>query len=151
MQEKIAADFKEAFKIRDAMKLGVLKLLRSELANAEIAKKGKGDSGLLNDEEVMQIILREVKKRKDAEDLYTKGGRKDLAENERAEMDFLKNYLPEEMPEGEIRKIVKMAIGKTGATNIKDLGKVMAEVSPKTKGRADGFLVSVIVKETLSS
>ncbi len=150
IQEKINNDFKEAFKAKEEARLGVLKMLRSEIANAEIIKRGKGGEGPLTDDEIMSLIVREVKKRKDAQDLYLKGGRMDLSENEEKERQILETYLPEQMSEAEIRNIVKEAIEKIGAKDIKDLGKVMGELAPKTKGRADGALVSKIVRESFS-
>ncbi|MEW5908134.1 MAG: GatB/YqeY domain-containing protein [Patescibacteria group bacterium] len=159
LKEKIASDFKESFKSKDEIRLSVLKLLQSEIKNAEIAKRTKlskdGESDLeaksqLNDEEILQVISREIKKRKDAVDLYEKGGRSELAEKEKKEIAILSDFLPEQLSEDQIRDLVKGAIEQSGAKNIKEIGKVMSILMPKIKGRADGALVNKIIKKLLS-
>jgi len=104
----------------------------------------------LADEEVTDIITSEIKKRKDAIALYLQGKRPELAEKEQKEIDILKKYLPEQLSEEEIKNLVKEAIAKTAAKEIKDMGKVMSELNPKIKGKADSGEVSKIVKEFLS-
>jgi len=146
LKDKIQGDFKEAFKGKDAIKLGALKMLRAEIHNTEIAKRKE-----LGEEEIIEVVLREIKKRKDAAELYEKGGRPELAEKEKAEIKTLSVYLPEQMIEEEIRKLVKIAVEQTGATSAKEMGKVMAVLMPQIKGRADNSLVSSIVKEMLVS
>ena len=105
----------------------------------------------LTDEQVIEVISSEIKKRKDAIVLYEKGNRPELADREKKEIEVLIKYLPEQLSEEELKKIVKEAIAKTGAKEIKDMGKVMAEISPKIKGKADSGAVSKIVKEILSA
>lgn len=144
LKEKIQNDFKEAFKGKDAVKLSALKMLRAEIHNAEISKRKE-----LDEEEVIDVILREIKKRRDSVVMYEKGGRDELAENEKKEIEILLAYLPAQLSEDEIRELVKKAIEKTGASGAKEMGKVMAVLSSQTKGRADGVLVSRIVKEIL--
>lgn len=104
----------------------------------------------LTDEEVLSVITSEVKKRKDAIALYQQGNRPELAEKEQKEIEVFKKYLPEQLSEEEIRKLVQESVEKTGAKEIKDIGKVMADLNPKIKGKADGGTVSKIVKELLS-
>ena len=94
--------------------------------------------------------MSEVKKRNDAIVLYKQGNRPELAEKEQKEIDIIKKYLPEQLSDDDIKKIISDAILKTGAKEMKDMGKVMAEINPKIKGRADGGVVSKIVKELLS-
>ena len=149
IQEQINNDFKEAFKAKEQIRLGVLKMLRSEISNTEISKRGKGETSSLTDDDIMTLIIREVKKRKDAEALYTKGGRNDLVENEKMEREILEKYLPAQMSEEEIKSLVAQTILSVGASGIKDLGRVMSELSPKVKGRGDGALISKIVRESL--
>lgn len=160
LKEKIQADIKEAMKAGGNEKVGVLRMLQAEVHNAEIAKRTKlsksGEADIeqksqLIDEEIMDVISREIKKRKDAIELYKKGDRKELAEKEKKEAEILLVYMPEQMTEDEIRKLVESAIKETGANNIKEMGKVMGVLSPKTKGKADGAVVSRIVKELLST
>ena len=136
----------EAFKGKDAVKLGALKMLRAEIHNAEITKRKE-----LDDEEIIDVVLREIKKRKDAIGLYEKGGRPELAEKEKREIKILSVYLPEQMTEEEVRKLVKIAVEQTGATSAKEMGKVLAVLMPQIKGRVDNSLVSSIVKEMLVS
>jgi hypothetical protein len=103
----------------------------------------------LTDEEARAAISSEAKKRKDSISSFEKGGRQDLADQEKQELEILKKYLPEDLTEEEIRAIVKEAIVKTNAIGPESLGIIMKEVTPKTKGRADGLLVSQIVKQEL--
>ena len=97
------------------------------------------------------MVSREIKKRKDAIELYERGGRPELAEKEGAEMKILTTYLPEQISEEQVLDLVKKAIEQVGATNIREMGKVMAVLMPQIKGRADNSLVSNIVKEMLGS
>jgi uncharacterized protein YqeY len=151
LKDKIIRDFKEAFKGKEEIKLSVLKLLQAEIHNAEIAKRAKtGKEEALGEDEIIDVVSREIKKRKDAIELYEKGGRQELAVKERQEIDFLKFYLPEQLSEEEIRNLVKKAIAQTGAKEIEEMGRVMGVLSPQIKGRADGGLVSKIVKECLT-
>lgn len=150
LKEKIQKEFKEAFKGKDEVKLGALKMLQSEIHNAEIAKRTKlGKESPLSDEEIIDVVSREIKKRRDAIELYEKGGRPELAGKEKAEIKFLSVYLPEQISEEEVRNLVKKAIEQTGAKSIKEMGKVMAVLMPQIKGRTDNSLVSSIVKEML--
>jgi len=146
LKEKIQNDFERAFKGKEEIKISVLKLLRSEIHNTEIARRKE-----LNDEEIIDVVSREIKKRKDAIELYERGGRPELAEKEGAEMKILTTYLPEQISEEQVLDLVKKAIEQVGATNIREMGKVMAVLMPQIKGRADNSLVSNIVKEMLGS
>ena len=98
----------------------------------------------------MKLVSSEIKKRKDAIALYEQGKRPELAEREKKEIEILKKYLPEQLSEEEIKKIVAESIEKTGAKEMKDMGKVMADLNPKIKGKADGGEVSKIIKEILN-
>lgn len=150
LKEQIQIDFKKAFKERNEIKLSVLKMLRSEIGNAEIAKRAKlGKESPLNDEEIIGVLSREIKKRKDAIEMYEKGGREELAEKEKEELKILLPYLPEQLSEEEIRQLAQKAIEQTGASGEKEMGKVMGFLAPKIKGKADGALVSKVVKELL--
>ncbi len=153
LKEKLKNDLSKALKERNQTALSTLRLLLAAMANKEIDKKYKekleGD-GVLTDEEISSVISSEAKKRKEAAVEFEKGNRKELAEKELAEYKFLQTYLPEQFSEDEIKKIVKEAIKKTKASSLKDIGKLMAEIMPKVKGKADGTIVSRIVKELLS-
>ena len=104
----------------------------------------------LTDEEIIEVISSEIKKRKDAIVLYEKGNRQELADKEKNEIEILKKYLPEQLPEEELRKIIAESIKKTGASEIKDTGKIMADLMPKVKGKADNSEIAKIIKELLS-
>ncbi len=162
LTERIQEDLKDALKEKRELELSVLRMLSSAITNKEKEKrykisKSKADlsaqdldkESRLKDEEVIETISGEIKKRKEAALLFEKGGRQELAEKEKKEAEILAKYLPEQMTEEELRKLAKEAIDKTGAKEIKDMGRVMAELMPKIKGKADAGLVSKIVKELL--
>ncbi|MCR4284006.1 MAG: GatB/YqeY domain-containing protein [Parcubacteria group bacterium] len=159
LKEKIQQDFKEAFKNKEDVKISTFKILQSEIRNAEIAKKTKmakegvtediDSKSQLDDEEVVQVISKEAKKRKDAMEIYKKEGRNELFEREESELAVLVSYLPEQLSEDEIRKIVEESVRDSGATGPQDMGKIMKVLMPKVKGKADGNLVNSIVKEVM--
>lgn len=126
------------------------KLSKEKLAEEELAEEELAEKSQLIDEEIIEVIASEVKKRKEAILEFEKGERQDLAEKEKKEIEVLKKYLPEQLPEEEIRKLVQESIGKVGAQEMKDIGKVMAELMPQVKGKADGSLVNKIVRELLT-
>jgi uncharacterized protein len=153
LKQRIREDLNSAVKQNDEVKRSTLRLLLAAISNREIDKKYKekieGEAEL-TEEEVLEAISSEAKKRKEAAFEFNKGGRKELADKELRELEVLQDYLPAQLPEKEVRKLVEAAVKKTGASSLKDIGKVMAELMPKVKGRADGGLVSKIVKELLS-
>ncbi len=163
LHQQLTDDLKTAMKSGNAFELGVLRMLSAALHNKEIEKRGKGLETVLSDGEVVEILTREAKKRKEAAELYSKGNRNDLAEKELKEVEFIKKYLPEQLSEAEIEKVVKAAIEKTGAKEVKDpegkpsasygarFGKVMAEAMKNLKGKADASAVSEIVKRKLGN
>jgi len=118
---------------------------KPELAEAELEEKSR-----LSDEEVIEVLSFEAKKRREAISEFSKGKREDLVEKEKAELKILEAYLPEQLSEEEVRKIAKEVIEKIGAKEQKDMGKVMAELMPKLKGKADGSLAGKVVKELLA-
>jgi uncharacterized protein YqeY len=146
LEEKILNDYKEAMKSRDTLKSSVLSFLRAELMNTAVAKKKKA----LDDNEVVSVIKKQIKQRQDSIDQFTKGNRLEMAEKEKKEQEILKTYLPPELSVEEIKKIVAEAIVTTGASSIKDMGKVMKEVTAKIAGQADAKSVSDLVRESLS-
>lgn len=153
LKEKIREDLNEALKAKEELKTSVLRLLSSAILNKEKDKRyksGKAEDVSLTDEEIIEVVSSEAKKRKEAMELYEKGARPELAEKEKKEIEILENYLPEQLSVEELKGLVKEAVAKTGAKEPKDMGKVMAELAPKIKGKADGSMVSKIVKELLS-
>ncbi len=147
LKEKISSDLKNALRDRKAIDLSVLRMLQSAIRNKEIEKK-KGDAGL-TDEEVIEVVTSEIKKRKEAIEGYTKGQRQDLVDKEKAELEVLMGYMPKQMGEVEIREEAKKAIGEVGAKTPQDMGRVMKILMPRMKGKADAALVNKIVKEEL--
>lgn len=156
MKEKILQDIKEAMKAKDELKLSVLRMLSSAIKNRELEKRGKtGNEETLNDEEVMVAIRSEVKKRKDAVEQFSKGGREDLASKEKHELAVLESYLPAEMSDEELEKVVTGVVSSLGEVTQKDFGRVMGEVMKKVKGlpaqagQASGDRVTALVKKIL--
>ncbi len=144
LQEKLQEDLKAAMKSRDSRRLSVIRLAKAAIKNAEIAKKKE-----LGDDEVLEVLNREVKQRRDAIPEFQKGNRPDLVESLEAEIAILMEYLPQQMSEEEIRQAAKEAVAAVGAKDARDMGKVMGALMPKVKGRADGRLVNQVVKELL--
>ncbi|HLB59091.1 MAG TPA: GatB/YqeY domain-containing protein [Bdellovibrionota bacterium] len=135
----------DAQKAKDALKTSTLRMLRSALKYKEIEKKQKS----LTDEEIIQVIGVEIKKRREAIELYQKGGRPELAEKEGKEAEILSLFLPEQLPEAELEKLVEKVIKTVGATTVKDMGAVMKGVMELAKGRADGKLINQLVRKKL--
>lgn len=146
LEEKILNDYKEAMKKKDTIKSSTLSLLRAEIINVAIAKNKKA----LDDSEAIVVIKKQVKQHQDSIEQFKNGNRLDLADKETKELEVLKSYLPAQLPTEEIRKLIEEAIASTGAKDPKDMGKVMKEVNVKIAGRADGKLVSDLVREKLS-
>ncbi len=146
LKERISSDLKNALRNKKAIHLSVLRMLQSAIRNKEIEKKKR--DGLV-DEEIIEVITSEIKKRKEAIEEYKKGKRQDLADKEKSEIDVLMSYMPEQMGETEIREEVKKAIQEAGAKTSGELGKVMKILMPRMKGKADGALVNKVVSEEL--
>lgn len=160
LKEHINEDLISALKGKEKDKALVLRTLNAAIKNAEIAKRSKlsktangledlGALSVLTDEEVLGAIASQVKQRRDSIAEFEKGNRPELAEKEKKEIEILAHYMPEQMSEDEIRKIVAEAIAETKAGSVKEMGKVMALVMGRTKGKSDGATVSRIVKESL--
>lgn len=145
MVDKLQEDLKNAQLARDQVKVSTLRLLLSEIKNFEIAKGAK-----LSDEDVMSVVAREVKKRKEAVIGFRSGNREEQALKEEAEAAILQSYLPAQLSNEELTRIVEESINELGATTIQDMGKVIGVVMGKVKGKAEGSAVSAIVKEKLS-
>ncbi len=149
LKEQIKNDIKEAMKAKNELGLSVLRMLFSAILGEEI-NKGKKEAGL-SDDEVIEVLSREVKKRRDSMAQYESAGRPELAEKEKQEIEVIAKYLPVQLSMEEVEKLAKEAIAQSGAANEKDFGAVMKIISPQIKGRADGKVVSEIVKKLLSS
>ena len=142
--DQIDLDLKSAMKEKNEVTLSALRNLKAALKNAEIEKKE-----VLTDEEALKVVQKKVKQHKDSIDGFKAGGRQDLVATEQSQMQVLEKYLPKAMEESEVRAHVKAAISETSAT-VNDFGKVMKAVMVKVAGRADGSVISKIVKEELA-
>jgi len=146
LEEKILNDYKEAMKNKDALKVSTLSFLRAQFINLAIEKKKKS----LDDSDCAVVIKKLIKQHQDSIEQFKQGNRQDLVDKEAKELEILKSYLPPELSEDEIRKIIEEAVSLTGAKEIKDMGKVMKEVTAKVAARADNKLVSDLVRKRLT-
>jgi len=142
---KLQEEMKAAMKSGDKDKLSTIRMLISEIKKVQIDSKKE-----LSDEEIISILQKYIKQRKEAYTQYEQAGRKDLAEKELKEIEIVQQFLPPPLSEEELIKIVEEIIQEVGASSIKDMGKVVKAVMDKVKGRAEGSLISKIVKEKLS-
>ena len=145
LTDKVGQDLITAMKAGDGPRLAVVRLLRTRLKEAQVAKRGE-----LTDDECYKIIMSEVGKRKEAIELFEKGGRGDLASREMKEIEILETYLPPRLSEEELKALAGEAVKEIGARSPNDFGKVMKVVMPKVTGRAEGSLVSKIVRDLLA-
>ncbi len=162
LKQQIQADVKEAMKQHNQEVVDVLRMavsaintkekdIRYNLAkeNPELSEEELTVQSQLDDDKVIGVITSELKKRKDAIVLYQQGNRPELVENEKKEMVILQKYLPEQLSPEDLKKMIEESIQKTGATQIKDMGRVMADLMPSVKGKADNATISTIIKELL--
>lgn len=145
LKERLADDLKSAMKNKDVIRKNVVQMVRAAVLQVE-----KDNKVTLDDEGVLDVIAKQMKQRRDSLPDYEKSGRDDLIAELKAEMDVLAEYLPKQMTREEIYAVVEEAVKATGASSMKDMGKIMAVVMPKTKGRADGRVINEIAKELLS-
>ncbi|MCA9392380.1 GatB/YqeY domain-containing protein [candidate division WWE3 bacterium] len=146
--ETITNDIKQSMRDRDEAKTTTLRGLMTAVQYEVLNKGQKKDEA--SDEDVVTVVSREIKKRKEAIELYQKGERQELADKEKAEIDILSLYLPQQLSEDELRKIVDQVVAETGASSIQDMGTVMKAVMERVKGQADGSMVSNLVRAKLS-
>src|SRR6266436_4593273 len=149
LQQRVDSDLKEAMRAKDVTKLGVLRMLKSALKYAAIAKSGA--EAELSDAEAVQVIRKQAKQRQDSIESFEKGGRAELAEKEKNELSILQSYLPQSMTAEEIAKVVRETIAEIGATSKAQMGAVMKALQPKAAGRADGKTLSQEVQKQLGS
>lgn len=143
--EQLKADLKAALMAKKELEISTLRLLLAEVRNLEIEKK----RAALKEEDIVVLIRREIKKRREAEEAFKKGKRPELAEKEKKEAIILTHYLPQEMSEEELTKIVESVVKQIGEVGSKDFGRVMGQVMGQIKGRADGNKVAQLVKKQL--
>ncbi len=144
IKDKLLEELKSAMKERDEIRKNTITMVRSAILQVE-----KDNKITLDEQGIIEVIAKEVKKRKDSLPEYEKSNREDLIDALKTEIDILMKYLPEQMSEQEVEKVVKETVDELGVSSVKDMGKVMAAVLPKVKGRADGKLVNQIVRKYL--
>ncbi|MDX1671245.1 MAG: GatB/YqeY domain-containing protein [Balneolaceae bacterium] len=149
IQDKILSDLKEAMKSREQERLRVLRSIKSKLLEKEISER-KGGEASITDEQAVEVLMKAAKQRKESIDQFEQGGREDLADAEKRELEIIESYLPEMLTEDEIRDLAREKIDELGAETMADMGKVMGVLMDQLKGRAEGSLVSKVVKEELS-
>jgi len=148
LRDDINSALKDAMKARDERRVSTLRLINSALKNADIEARGQ-NKGPLGDDELLALLAKMIKQRQEAIDLYEKGGRAELAQQERDEIAIIAAYLPKQMPDAEVRSAITEAIAETGASSVKDMGKVIATLRARYAGRMDFGKVSPLVKELL--
>ena len=145
LRERLHDDTTAAMRSGDTLRRDTLRMVQNSIYNAEKSKRIT-----MSDDDVIGVLTREVKTRRESVEAFRKGGREDLAAKEEAEIAILGEYLPQALGEDEIRALVDEGIQATGATSARDLGKVMGWLSPRTRGRADGKVVSGLVAQALA-
>lgn len=146
LKKKLMEDMKKAMKKKNKARLSVIRMTRAEIKNKEIETGND-----LDDQGVIQVIAKQVKQIKDSLSDFEKAGKEDVMTKLNQEIEILQDYLPEQMSETEINKLVEQVIAETGAENMSDMGQVMGKLMPQIKGKADGSLVSSKVKNKLSN
>ena len=149
LKERLQADLKEAMKARDEVKLRTVRSLRAAVMAREIELRS-GGTGEIPESEALAVIQKQAKQRRDSIDQFDAAGRSDLSDIEKAELAVIESYLPEQLSEEAVRKIVEQIAAESGASSMRDMGKVMGPSMAKMKGLADGKLVQEIVKSVLS-
>ena len=147
LKEKLQSDLTDAIRARDEVKSGTVRMLLAAITTEEVAGKA---ARVLNDAEIITVLSREAKKRREAVEAYTQAKRDDLANKEKAEAAVIALYLPEQLSEDQIKQMITEAIAKTNAAGPAGMGLVMKELQPKIAGKADGGLVSTLVKAALA-
>jgi uncharacterized protein YqeY len=147
LKQKLQSDLNEAIKSRNTVSAETIRMVLTAITNEEVAGKEKRE---LSDAEVITVLTREAKKRREAAEAFENGGRADRAAAERAEGEVIAGYLPEQLSEDDVKKLIAETIAAVGATGPSDMGKVMGGLKAKVAGKADGALVSSLVKEALN-
>lgn len=146
MQERLHQDMKDAMRAQDTVRRDTVRMLISALKNAAIDKRGE-----LTEEDQLDVLAREAKKRREAADSYRGVGRPDVADKEEAELRVIEDYLPKQLTEDDVRAIAREVIAELKPTTARDMGKVMSEVMPRLKGRVDGKRASALIREEFNS
>ncbi|WP_066495329.1 GatB/YqeY domain-containing protein [Abyssisolibacter fermentans] len=144
LKEKLMDDLKQSMRQKNKLRKNAITMVRAGIKQKEVDERIQ-----LNDEQIIEIISKQVKQKKDSIESFEKGGRDDLVENTKKEIEILMEYLPEQLSNEEIEAIVKEVVHEVNATSMKDMGKIMGKLMPRIKGRADGSVVNSYVKQIL--
>lgn len=144
LKQKLQEDLKSSMKNKDTVKKSVITLIRASIKQYEVDNRVE-----LGDDEIVDLIAKQLKQTRDSREEFSKAGREDLVSKAEAEIEVLKEYLPQQLSEEELNKIVISTISEVGATSMKDMKKIMTSIMPKVKGRADGKLINELVKKNL--
>ena len=147
LKETLQSDLTESIRSRNELKSGTIRMVLTAITNEEVAGK---EARTLSDAEIITVLSREAKKRREAAEAFAEGGRADRAEQEKQEGEIIATYLPAQLSEDEVKKIIADAIAQSGASGPQGMGQVMKLVTPQTAGKADGGLVSGLVKAALA-
>ena len=147
LKEKLQSDLTEAIRNRDELKAGTIRMVLAAIMNEQVAGK---EAKVLTDDEIITVLSREAKKRREAVEAFSAAGREDKAATEKAEGDVIATYLPAQLSDAEVEKLIADAIAQVGAAGPQDMGKVMGAIKGKIAGKADGAKVSAMVKAALS-
>ncbi|MCC5999376.1 MAG: GatB/YqeY domain-containing protein [Pararhodobacter sp.] len=150
LRERISTDLKQAMRDRDATRLSTLRLISAAIKDRDIALRGEGDDRVLTDAELVAILTKMVKQRQDSMRAYEEGGRLELVERERSEIAVIEGYLPRQLNEDEITAAVDAVIARTGASSIRDMGRVIALLKERHAGQMDFGKVGPLVKARLA-
>jgi uncharacterized protein YqeY len=148
LKETLKSDLTEAIRSSDKVVSGTIRMVLTAITNEEVSGK---EARVLSDEEIITVLSREAKKRREAAEEFAKAGRTDRAADEKAEGEVIAKYLPAQLSEDDIKKLIADAVASTGAAGPADMGKVMGAIKPKIAGKADGALVSSLVKAALAN
>lgn len=150
LRERFSADLKEAIKAKDPQRISTLRLIMAAVKDRDIAARVDETSEGVSDVEILGLLGKMIKQRHDSAKAYEEGGRLDLADQERAEIKIIRDYLPRQMSEDEVRAAISKVIAETGAASIRDMGRVMAELKARHTGKMDFARASAAVKEAFS-
>ena len=150
LRQRLSDALKETLKTKDQIGLSTVRLIVAALKDRDIAARGKGNMDGISDDEILGLLQSMIKQRQESIVLYEKGGRCELAEQERGEIAVIERFLPKQMSEAEMTQAVREAIGETGAQTLKDMGKIMAALKGRYAGQMDFAKASALVKQTLA-
>lgn len=150
LRDELSGSLKEAMKAKDEQKVSTLRLILAALKDRDIAARGKGQSGPVSETEILEMLTKMIRQRRDSIKMYEEGGRVDLAEREQGEIDVIETFLPKQLSEDEIRDAAKAVIVELGAAGLKDMGRTMSEMKQRYAGQMDPGKASTVVKALLT-